>query len=127
MEYQKEHVKVSLKTESIEYGEDCRPADPTVYQKFDQKFKNREVFDMWERIEPSGESWLGVTDGKGEITIEGDFLTYIHIGSYQDLMEIGMKIGREHPKMKDFYFVYLNSPTEVEEENLKTKIVFREE
>ncbi len=125
MEYQEEYIKIRLKTKSIEYGEDCRPADPMVYQDFDKEFKDREVFDIWERLEPGSKSWLGIVDDDGEVAIEGNFKTHIHTGAYDNLMEIGKEIGRGYPNMKDFYFVYLNSPLKVEEKDLKTKIVFR--
>ena len=126
MEYTNEHIKIKLKIIPVEYGEDCRPLDPMIYQKLDQKHKGRKVFDIWERMEHKTESWFAVIDDDGEVTVEGDFKTYLHTGSYQDLMKIGMQIGGEHKNLKDFYFVYLNSPEEVEEKDLKTKIVFRE-
>ena len=125
MEYTSEHIKVKLKVVPLEYGENLRPLDPMVYQKLDQEHKGRQTFDIWERMDPRTESWLGLIDDEGEVAVEGDFKTYLHAGSYQELIKVGMQIGREHQHLKDFYFVYLNSPEEVEEKDLKTKIIFR--
>ena len=104
MEYTSEHIKVKLKVIPLEYGEDLRPLDTMVYQKLDQEHKERKVFDMWERMDPRTESWLGVIDDNGEVTVEGDFKTYLHRGSYQELMKIGMQIGREVPASEGFLF-----------------------
>ena len=126
VQYEEERIRLRLKTRPVRYGQDCRPVDSAVYQKIDGDFKQRPVFDLWEAMFPNSEGWLGVIDEEGDRLIEGDFETYIHTGSYKDLMEIGMEIGRTHIKMSEFYFVYLNSPEETAEADLKTKIVFKE-
>ena len=125
MEFKNTNIKVRLRVIPLEYGADCRPLDATIYQQLDQKHQGRKVFDIWERMDPRSESWLGVVDDEGEVVVEGNFKSFLHTGSYQDLMKIGMQIGRQEPAMKDFYFVYLNSPLEVEEKDLKTQILFR--
>ena len=125
MEFENKSIKVRLRVIPVEYGADCRPLDATIYQRLDQKHQGRKVFDIWERMDPRSESWLGVVDDQGEVVVEGNFKSFLHTGSYQDLMKIGMQIGRQEAAMKDFYFVYLNSPLEVEEKDLKTQILFR--
>ena len=122
MKFENEDIKVRLTVIPMEYGADYRPLDSMVYQNLDQEHKGRKIFDLWERMDPRSESWLGVLDDEGAVVVEGTFKTYLHTGSYQDLMKTGMQIGREEPAMKDFFFVYLNSPLEVEEKDLKTKL-----
>ena len=96
MQYEEEKIHLRLKTRPVDYGQDCRPVDPTVYQKINEDFKQRPVFDLWEAMFPNSEGWLGVIDEEGDRLIEGTFKTYLHTGSYKDLMEIGMEIGRTH-------------------------------
>ena len=126
MQYKTEKIKIRLKTVPVEFGMNCRPLDPSVYQKLDQRFSGRPVFDIWEKTVPGGQSWLGVVDPKGDMLIEGEFMVHIHTGSYKELVEIGMQIGSQHKNMTEFYFAYLNSPFAVKEHELQTKIVFKE-
>ena len=63
----------------------------------------------------------------GDITVVGTFKTYLHRGAYSGLMEVCQNIAHQHPKVVEFYCVYLNSPMEVAEVDLQTKIVFRED
>ena len=125
MEYQTETIKLQLKTRPVQFDEDCRPVDPGIYQRLDREFKARAIFDMWEAVLPNSQGWLGIVDEAGETLIEGDYQTYLHTGSYDQLMEIGKAIGRAHPNMTEFYLVYLNSPADTAAENLRTKIVFK--
>ena len=125
MQYEQERICLRLKTRPTRYGQDCRPVNPTVYRKMDEDFKQRPVFDLWEAMFPNSEGWLGVIDEGGDRLIEGDFKIYTHTGSYKELMEIGMELGRTHTKMTEFYFVYLDSPEETAKADLRTKIVFK--
>ena len=125
MIYKEETISLRLKTRPVDYGQDCRPTDPDIYQKIDTEFKERAVFDLWEAVLPNARGWLGVVDDEGKQPIEGAYKTYLHTGSYVKLMEAGKEIGRTQPKMTEFYMVYLNSPQDTAEGDLKTKIVFR--
>lgn len=120
-----ENIRVRLKTRRVDYGPDCRPVDPSAYSKFDRDFKSRPTFDIWEAVLMNGRSWLGVVADDGETTVEGRYQTYLHRGSYDRLMELGKQVGRDHPDLVEFYLVYLNSPEEVAEPDLQTRIVFR--
>lgn len=125
MQYVDEDIKVRLKTRSVDYGPDCQPVDPSAYPKFDRDFKSRSKFDIWEAVLMNGQGWLGVVADDGETVIDGRYQTYLHRGSYDRLMELGKQVGRDHPDLVEFYLVYLNSPEEVAEPELQTKIVFR--
>ena len=126
MTYKEERIKVRLKTKPVLYNEDCLPVEEMAYLDFHKENQEREVFDLWEMSMPNSQGWLGVVNEAGETLIEGTFQTYIHQGAYQGLMEVCRNIARQHPKLVEFYCVYLNSPEEVAEANLRTKIVFRE-
>ncbi|MYB39768.1 hypothetical protein F4X86_00540 [Candidatus Saccharibacteria bacterium] len=125
MEYQLENIKVRLKTMPVRYDENCRPPSDAVYQEFDAQNAGREVFDMWEMSMPNSLGWLGVVDEAGETAVEGEFKTYTHAGSYSKLMEVCKGIASSQPSISEFYCIYLNSPADTEEENLRTKIIFK--
>ena len=126
MDFQTEEIKVSLKTQPVDYGENCLPKDKEAYQRFNQEHKNRPKFDIWEKSIPNGQGFLGVINKKGDTIVEGSFKTYTHKGSYSKLMEICKNIATSNPNIVEFYCVYLNSPEEVSENDLKTKIIFRQ-
>ena len=126
MDFKQEEIKVNLKTEPVDYDENCLPVDKSTYQKFDQKHKSRQTFDIWEMSRPSGQGFLGVVDEAGDVKVEGVFKTYLHQGAYSNLMGVCKDIVKQHPQVVEFYIVYLNSPEKVAEADLQTKIVFRE-
>lgn len=77
-----------------------------------------------------GNGWIGVPvkehkDGVELVKIEGEFTTYLHVGSYKKLGDTFTKIMKEYPKAKEWYTMYLNSPADVSEDKLETKILFR--
>ena len=126
MDFKQEKIKIRLKTEPVDYDENCLPVDKTIYQKFDQKHKDRQVFDIWEMSLPNSRGFLGITNEAGDTLVEGLFKTYLYQGAYTGLMDVCKNIVQKHPKVIEFYIVYLNSPNKVAESDLKTKIVFRE-
>ena len=109
----------------VQYDGNCRPASDTVYQELDTQNGGREVFDIWEMAMPNSLGWLGVIDEMGETTVEGEFKTYTHKGSYLKLMEICKGIASSQPSISEFYCIYLNSPADTEEKDLRTKVIFK--
>lgn len=109
----------------VRYDGDCRPASDAVYREFDAQNKGRETFDVWEMSMPNGLGWLGAVDETGETVVEGEFKTYTHAGSYSKLMEVCKGIAGSQPSISEFYCVYLNSPADTAEEDLRTKIIFK--
>ena len=126
MDYRLEKICLRLKTRPVSYDQDCRPTDPAAYRQMDRDFERRDVPDLWESMLPGGQGWLGVVDKAADKLIEGDFKTYSHSGSYEELLFVGKKIGGSHPAMTEFYFVYLDSPLDLTAEKLRVKIVFKE-
>lgn len=125
MDYQIEKVSVRLKTRPVQYNQDCRPDDMSVYPKFDKEFKDRAVYDIWEMSIPNSQGWLGVVDNNGDKVVEGEFKTYAHTGPYSGLMEACKTIAMDNPGLTEFYCIYLNSPDNTPEPDLKTKVILR--
>ncbi len=124
MAYQTENITARLKTKPVQYNQDCRPNDPGIYQQFDEEFKDRTVYDIWEMSMPNSLGWLGIIDDDGETVVEGEFKTYTHTGPYSELMEACKDIARRHTDLTEFYCLYLNSPLQVAAKDLQTKIVW---
>ncbi len=62
---------------------------------------------------------------KNLLHLEGDFQQVEIIGPYKQLKDAYIKIMKEFPQAKEFYNIYLNSPKETAESELKTNIIFR--
>lgn len=125
MQYKTETIKVRLKTIPVQYDEHCRPPSDSVYRDFDRQHATREVFDIWEFAMPSAAGWLGIIDAAGETAIEGEFKTYVHTGAYSTLMEACKQIASSQPTISEFYCIYLNSPEDTAEGDLRAKIIFK--
>ena len=87
-----------------------------------------------ERAVAIGKGWIAVEVDKNNlpnnynefvIELKGEFTAYTHEGSYSGLKHVYRKIMNDHPKAKEFYSLYLNTPNEVDEKDLKTMILFR--
>lgn len=77
-----------------------------------------------------GNGWIGVPvkeqqAGVELVKIEGEFTTHLHVGSYKKLGDTFTRIMKEYPNAKEWYTLYLNSPADVSEDKLETKIYFR--
>ena len=121
-----ENITARLKTKPVQYDQNCRPNNPGVYQQFNEECKDRAVYDLWEMGISNSQGWLGVVDDdNGETVIESEFKTYTHTGSYLKLMEVCKSIAMENQNLTEFYCIYLNSPDNTPEADLKTKIILR--
>ncbi len=77
-----------------------------------------------------GFGWIGVkvndsAAGKGIVSLNGKFKTYEHIGSYKQMGKSFDVIMKENKNLNEFYSIYLNSPGEAPEAELRTLICFR--
>ena len=81
--------------------------------------------EIWEKGKMFGFGWIGIEDENGDKQISGDFKTAMHVGPYKKMGETYRKVMADNKGSKEMYNVYLNSPMEVDESQLKTKIVFR--
>lgn len=77
-----------------------------------------------------GFGWIGVEIAKPKQTsadtvhIKGEFNTYEHKGPYRTLGQAYKKIMKDH-KISEHYNLYLDDPSKVSAENLRTIIYFR--
>ena len=125
MNYRIENVTDRLKTKPVQYNQDCRPDNPSVYQQFDEEFKDRAIYDIWEMSMPNNRGWLGVIDEDGKTVVEGEFETYTHTEPYSGLMEACKSIAMENSNLTEFYCIYLNSAQNTPEQELRTKVILR--
>ena len=106
------------------------------YGKIGQRAKSQGLeidgqFGILEKSVAFGRGWIGVkvksatTPAPNSISIQGEFTTFEHLGSYRNLGMVFKQIMRDFPKASDFYSLYLNDPGEVAEKDLKTWILFR--
>lgn len=125
MDYQIENIAVRLKTVPVQFNRECLPEDMGVYSKLDNDFKDRDTFDIWEMGMPNSQGWIGIVDSDGDKTVEGEFKAYTHTGAYSGLRENCKAIAMDNPGLAEFYCIYLNSPQDTPEADLKTKIIVR--
>lgn len=119
MEYSKETIKVTLKTMPGWFFF-FRPLR-VPYDKLAQEKGGP----MWEKSASFGRGWIGIEHPEGDTKIAGEFNTYVHKGSYKGLGKTFQQIMQDHSSAREFYTIYVNSPKEVSEAELETKIVFR--
>ena len=80
---------------------------------------------MWEKAAMFGKGWVGLEEATGTHEVKGEYNTVLHKGAYKGMMDVYKQLMKDHPKAKEYYNVYLNSPDDVEEADQETLIVFR--
>lgn len=119
MNYSKEKINVKLKT---------MPGWFFFYMPLSVPYKKLALEKggaMWEKSTFLGRGWIGIEHEAGDKMVEGEFNTYIHKGEYKKLKNVFKNIMKDYPETREFYSIYLNSPEEVSESELETKIIFR--
>ncbi|MCY3804576.1 MAG: hypothetical protein OXF85_01780 [Candidatus Saccharibacteria bacterium] len=127
MKYKSENLEVYLKTISNQY-KNYLPTDIMPYKVLNEQHPSRPLFDMWETSIANGEGWVGIViqdQTDSDITIKGQYTTYIHQGEYSKLGQTYQQIMIDYPQASEFYNVYLNDPQITESQDCLTKIVFR--
>lgn len=126
MDYKKEAIKLRLKTFEADYKNFKIDQAQAFYENLNNKMPQREIFDLWEiHIAGSQQPRVGFIDENGDLEVKGEFLTYLHKGSYVNLAQTCGQVAQDYPERLEFYCVHLNSPTEVPEEELEVKIILK--
>ena len=123
--YAQENIKVKLITKPMKFL-NYRPLEMEKYQQI--VMANEAIFQgvMYEKGVADGVGWIGLPADNGQEAIEGQFTTYLHRGSYDQLEGAFQQIMTDYPEAQEFYLVYLNSPQEVAVGELRTKIMFHQ-
>lgn len=96
-------------------------------------FKGKKNRPILEKGASFGKGWIAVeidtttvSDRERIKKFDDEFISFEHIGPYKKMGESYQKIMKKYPDSKEFYNLYLNSPNDVAENELKTLILFKE-
>lgn len=110
----------------VPYGQICDTAQKSGFQ-VDNNFEG-----LMEKGAMFGRGWIATkltgeikSDDSRVFEIQGEFNSYEHVGPYQELGKAYSMIMKDFPGSKEFYSIYLNNPSEVAKNELRTRICFR--
>ncbi len=101
------------------------------YEKFKEIIPFSKNQYMIESAKAFGNGWIGMKkpkdyDGDLEIKIlKGDFLALEFVGPYKNMGVAYRKIMKDNKSARNFYNMYLNDPSEVDESEYRTQILFQ--
>jgi len=80
---------------------------------------------MIEKPKMIGTSFIGLPDPKGDVLVEGDFVSYKMVGDYRQFKSVWKKIMTDYPVIKEAYHLYQTNPDVTKMEENVTMIIFR--
>jgi len=94
-------------------------------------YKVEEKSKIIEKGKSFGNGWIGVkVEGAKEndpdiVTLEGEYNSFEYTGPYKGIGKAYQQVMKDNPDAKHYFSMYLNSPDDVPEAELKTLILFK--